>query len=128
MAIDFKTSARFSVSPERIYSAWLDAKEHEAMTGGEASGTAEVGASFTAWGGYISGENLELVPESKIVQSWRTAEFADEDEDSQIEIALTPTDEGCELTLAHSNIPDNQPDYNQGWDDHYFTPMKAYFG
>ena len=128
MATEFTTSAQFSVSPERIYNAWLDGTEHESMTGGEATGSDQVGDSFTAWGGYISGVNLELEPNTRIVQSWRTTEFGEGDEDSRIEITLTATEGGCVLTLQHSNIPENQSNYLLGWEEHYFTPMKAYFG
>ncbi len=97
------------------------------MTGGEATGTNQVGEIFTAWGGYISGTNLELESNALIVQSWRTTEFGEDDEDSRIEITLTSTEDGCLLTLEHSNIPDDQPNYMLGWENHYFTPMKAYF-
>jgi hypothetical protein len=35
--------------------------------------------------------------------------------------------DGCELTLIHTNIPEAQTQYKQGWIDNYFTPMKNYF-
>jgi hypothetical protein len=31
------------------------------------------------------------------------------------------------LTLIHNNIPKGQSDYEQGWINHYFEPMKTYF-
>jgi len=129
MKTKFEMKRQFSASVNTIYNAWLDGEEHSKMTGGEASGEAKEGAEFTAWDGYISGSNLELVPNQKIVQSWRTSEFNEGDEDSRLEIKLEPSGEGCELTLIHSEIPEDQSsDYEQGWDDHYFSPMKEYFG
>ena len=88
----------------------------------------EVGAEVSAWDGYISGRNLELVPGERIVQSWRTSEFGDEHEDSVITVVLEEVDDGTLLTLEHSNVPDEQRSYEEGgWQSNYFEPMVAYF-
>ncbi|GAB5409367.1 MAG: hypothetical protein BalsKO_17320 [Balneolaceae bacterium] len=97
------------------------------MTGGEASCTDYVGGTFTAWDGYISGTNISLIENKEIKQSWRTTEFTDSDDDSELIIRLKNIDEGCELTLIHSNIPEGQSDYKKGWIEYYFNPMKEYF-
>jgi uncharacterized protein YndB with AHSA1/START domain len=115
-------------TPEQVYNAWLDSDAHAEMTGAEATVSDRVGGHFSAWEDYISGKNLELVPRQKIVQSWRTTDFNAEDPDSLVEIRLKPHPEGCTLTLIHSNIPEDQPDYEQGWHEYYFEPMVAYFG
>ena len=117
----------FDVLPEAIYQAWLDSKKHSNMTGGDASCSNQEGASFTAWDGYITGTNVELIENKKIVQSWRTSEFLKTDEDSLLTIELKKISDGTELTLTHKNIPKGQTQYKQGWIDHYFTPMKEYF-
>ena len=127
MAISFTVKTHIQATPEEIYSAWLDGNKHGKMIGAEATGKAEVGSEFTAWDGYISGRNLELVPNKKIVQAWRTIEFMDDDKDSHLEIHLSADKKGCKLTLIHTNIPENQPDYEQCWADNYFDPMKEYF-
>ncbi len=88
----------------------------------------EVGTDVSAWDGYITGRNLELVPGERIVQSWRTTEFEDEHEDSIITLILEELDDGTLLTLAHANVPDEQTSYELGgWEKHYFEPMKEYF-
>lgn len=126
---DLKVVAEFDyVEPEELYGAWLDGEQHAAMTGGEATGEARVGADFTAWDGYISGTNLELEEHRRIVQSWRTTEFADDDPDSRIEITFEPTEDGTRLTLLHTQIPTGQgPRYFDGWAEHYIEPMLSYF-
>ena len=74
------------------------------------------------------GRNLELVPDRRIVQSWRTSEFAADDPDSTITIELTPLGAGTRLSLRHVGVPDGQTAYEKGgWRDNYFEPMKAYF-
>mgnify|MGYP000209285868 CR=1 FL=1 len=125
--VQFEIKTTFPVSAQTVYEAWLDSEQHTAMTGGEAVCSDKANESFTAWDGYISGRNLALTPYSKIVQSWRTSEFGEDEEYSKVEVTLVDSDEGCELTLKHSQIPEGQSDYKTGWEDHYFTPMQVYF-
>jgi uncharacterized protein YndB with AHSA1/START domain len=75
-------------TPQQIYAAWLDSLAHTEMTGGETGMSEEVGAVVSAWDGYITGRNLELVPGKCIVQSWRTSRFTDAHADSIVTISL----------------------------------------
>ncbi|MCF8237739.1 MAG: SRPBCC domain-containing protein [Saprospiraceae bacterium] len=127
MPHSFSVTVSFPVSPKSLYNAWLDSHEHAAMTGGEATCGQNMGDDFSAWDGYITGRNLRLEQHELIVQSWRTQDFQPEDGPSRIEIQFKASGEGCDLTLLHSDIPDGQPDYEQGWEEHYFAPMRAYF-
>jgi uncharacterized protein YndB with AHSA1/START domain len=113
---------------QEIYDAWLDSLAHSEMTGSEASMSDEVGAEVSAWDGYITGRNLELVPGERIVQSWRTTEFTDEHGDSIVTLTLEDADGETLLTLVHSDVPDDQTNYEEGgWQGHYFDPMREYF-
>ena len=72
------------------------------MTGGKAKASKKVGAAFSAWDGYIVGKNIELVPGKRIVQSWRTSEFAADDPDSTITLTSTPIEaRSARSTLTH---------------------------
>jgi uncharacterized protein YndB with AHSA1/START domain len=129
MALSFTVSDVMPASKEAVYNAWLDSEKHAKMTNTAAAiGSTEVGGSFMAHDGYISGKNKELVPYSKIVQSWRSAEFKDGEGDSIIEVTLEDKDGGTLVTLTHSNLPADGGHYESGWRTHYFEPMKAYFG
>jgi len=124
----FTLSATIPAPPRAVYDAWLDSRAHSAMTGAKAKASAKKGWRFTAWDGYISGRNLTLVPGRRIVQSWRTTQFAESDPDSEIEILLAPAKTGTRLTLRHRNVPDGHTSYRDGgWRDFYFAPMKEYF-
>lgn len=57
----------FKAPPELVYEALLDAKKHSEFTGSPATANARVGSTFTAWDGYITGRNVELVRTKKIV-------------------------------------------------------------
>jgi len=123
-----EVSARFPVTPDRLYAAWLDSQEHTRFTGDTARVDPLVGGRFTAWSGWITGETLVLEPERRIVQSWRTTEFPEEAEDSQIEVRFESVTGGTRLTIVHTNIPEGQGhQYEDGWIDYYFEPMQRYF-
>lgn len=128
MPYTYTLTSIIPATPQQIYAAWLDSLAHSDMTGGEASMSDEVGAAISAWDGYITGRNLELVPGKRIVQSWRTSRFTDVHEDSIVTISLKAATDGTLLTLVHSNVPDDQRNYEDGgWEDNYFAPMKDYF-
>jgi uncharacterized protein YndB with AHSA1/START domain len=128
MPYAFTLTSRIPATAQEIYEAWLDSLAHSEMTGGEAVMSDEIGAEVSAWNGYITGRNLELAPGERIVQSWRTTKFADEHEDSIITVLLEPIEEGTLLTLVHSNVPDEQRNYEEGgWESNYFEPMRVYF-
>jgi uncharacterized protein YndB with AHSA1/START domain len=128
MAESFEVSKVLAVRPERLYGAWLDGAEHARFTGGPATGSARVGAPYSAWDGYIQGKNLELESPRRIVQSWRTSEFPEGAADSKVEVLFDAVEGGTRLTVRHTDIPDGQADrYRDGWDKHYFAPMEKYF-
>lgn len=62
------------------------------------------------------------------MQAWRTVEFADDEEDSRLEIIFAPVKDSTKLTIKHSKLPAHGEQYKQGWVDSYFDPMQAYFG
>jgi activator of HSP90 ATPase len=127
MALEFKVSTVIAASPDELYAAWLDSESHTNMTGGQARVNDEVGATFEAWDGYIHGRNLVLEPGKRIVQSWRTSEFDDSEADSQIEVRFEQVSEGTKVTIWHTGLPPHGAQYEQGWVESYFEPMKEYF-
>ena len=129
MKTSFTVSTLLPADQEKVFRAWLSTEGHAAMTGSPAKVAPRVGGTFKAWDGYITGKTLELKPYSRIVQAWRTSEFADDDPDSRIEVVIEPAKQGSKLTLTHTNIPQGQADsYESGWEESYFAPMREYFG
>tara|TARA_B100000745_G_C20101617_1_gene376855 strand:+ start:720 stop:1115 length:396 start_codon:yes stop_codon:yes gene_type:complete len=125
--MEFTLTTTIKATAKQIYKSWLSTQGHTKMTGGTAYVSDKIGDKFTAWDGYIKGENLVLEPYNKIVQSWRSTNFKDHEEDSQIEVILNEGDDETKLTLTHTNVPESGEHYKKGWDEHYFEPMKHYF-
>jgi len=118
----------FDVNPSTLYNAWLSSEEHSKMTGAMACCSKDPGGSFYAWDGYISGENIKLEEGIEIMQKWRTTAFNESDESSDLTLKLKDLGNNkTELILIHTNIPSGQTQYEQGWIEHYFIPMKNYF-
>jgi activator of HSP90 ATPase len=124
----FTISTSLPATTEQIYEAWLSSEGHSQMTGSQAEVEAGSGGTFKAWDGYIWGKTLELEAPHRIVQAWRTSEFPEDSPDSRVEILLEEDPNGTKITLIHTDIPAGQGEgYESGWEEFYFTPMRAYF-
>ena len=129
MKNEFVLYETFNANAEAIYNAWLSTQGHTLMTGSPAKVHGHANGDFTAWDGYIWGTFLELEPNKRIVQLWRTGEFPENAEDSRVEILLEESNNKTKLTLVHTHMPEDQVNsYKTGWLDFYFKPMKEYFG
>src|SRR5437879_4237331 len=75
VGIDMPASIHQEVSlkatPKQVYDAILDSKQFGAVTGFRTEISPEVGGSFSCFNGIITGRNIELVPDQRIVQAWR---------------------------------------------------------
>lgn len=128
MSLEFTVTAEIPAPASTIYDAWLNSASHAEMTGADSAvQSREVGADHKAHGDYIWGKNVELVENQKIVQTWRTAEFTEDEQNSIIEVLLEEHGGSTKVTLKHSDLPDSGGHFEQGWIDYYFSPMKAYF-
>lgn len=115
-------------TPKEIYDALLSSKEHSEITGEKAVCSAQKGAKFTAWNGYIKGRNVSLTRDEKIVQEWQTTEWPDGYGPSTLEISLRCRANGTELSIIQTDVPASQVrKYDHGWHDSYWNPMKEYF-
>ena len=116
----------FNASPHDVYEALMDSEKHSQFTGAKASISRDVGGSFTAYDGALSGSNLELVPDSKIVQAWRASDEGwPPDHYSTASFTLEKTPGGTRLTFVQTGVPEQSFDQiNQGWKDYYWTKMQ----
>lgn len=122
-----RQTATFKASPAEVYEMLMDSRKHSKFTGGKASISRKEGGSFSAYDGYCSGKNIELIPDKKIVQSWRASEWK-EGHFSKATFSLSKTKTGTKLSFTQSGVPVKY--YNaikNGWIEHYWNPMKEMF-
>jgi activator of HSP90 ATPase len=116
----------FSADPHDLYEALMDSKKHSEFTRSKCVISRKVGGKVRSYDGYIVGENIELVPDEKIVQTW----MAEEDcwpagHISRVTFVLKPIKSGTRLTFTHSGVPVDCGDrFDAGWQEHYWAPLK----
>jgi activator of HSP90 ATPase len=119
-----KQTVTIKAAPHEIYEALMDSKKHSEFTGDKAVISRKVGGKFSTYGGYASGVNKALIPDRKIVQTWRAEDWP-EGQDSEITIVLEAIENGTRLVFTQSGIPAEQyEDIARGWRDYYWTPLK----
>ena len=106
----------------------MDSKKHAKFTGGPATISRKVGGKFSVYDGYAFGKNTELIPDKKIVQTWRASDW-EEGHESEVQFKIESTKTGCTLTFTQTNVPEEHfSSVKQGWVDFYWSPMKQMFG
>jgi len=123
-----RQKAFFKATPHEVYELLMDSKKHSSFAGGKCTISRKVGGKISISDGYITGENLELVKDEKIVQSWKAQEDCWPDEHySVVTFKLTPIKgkEGTGLYFTQTGVPVVCGDrFDSGWKDYYWTPMK----
>jgi activator of HSP90 ATPase len=112
--------------PHRVYEILLDSKQFAAFTGRAAEISPEAGGAFKMFGGLIEGRNIELVPDQRIVQAWRPANW-DPGIYSIVEFQLKAQARGTHLILDHKGFPEGDfAHLDPGWHMQYWTPLAKY--
>jgi activator of HSP90 ATPase len=123
---DIHQEVHFNATPKKVYDALMDSKKHAEFTGADAEIVAKVGGKFTVHGGYITGENLELQPGKRIVQSWHAEEeYWPADHFSKVIFDLKADKGGTKLNFTQEGVPvEHVEEIAEGWETYYWEPMK----
>lgn len=120
-----KQTVVFNTNPHEVYETLMDSKKHSEFTESEAKISRNINGKFSAWGGDISGTNLELVKDKKIVQKWRSNDWP-EGHYSTATFELKKVGGKTKLIFTQIDVPeDNYDSIKQGWIDFYWNKMKA---
>ena len=114
--------------PPVVYRGWLDSYIHGAISEAMAAINPVVNGEYRLWSGTVQGRFLELDPNKKIVQTWRTAEFALNMESSVVTLLFQERKQGTRLVVQHEKIPVVfEEQFRFGWEDYYFPRLKRFF-
>jgi activator of HSP90 ATPase len=126
VSIPIQQTITFKATPHAVYEALMDSQKHAAFTGGKAKISRLIGGSIMAYDDYITGKNIELVPDQKIVQDWRAVDWP-EGYYSRVVFEFTAVPEGTRLDFTHTDVPEGtEQEFTQGWIDNYWEPMKVF--
>ena len=124
-----RQSVIFRTDPHKVYEALMDSRKHARFTGSKASISRKARGPITAYDGFITGENIELVPDSRIVQAWEAGEKCwPKGHRSKVTLVLKKTRSGTRMSFFHSGVPAGcYETIRTGWWDAYWKPMKKMF-
>jgi activator of HSP90 ATPase len=121
----FKKTFLINAEPSDIYSALTNPFTIELWSGYPAVMSAEPGSEFSLWEGDITGKNLEFIPERKVVQEWY---FGEQPEKSIVTISIQQFREDSQVTIEHTNIPDEVfEEIAEGWREYYIGAIIRFF-
>jgi len=110
----------------QIYDALTAAKAFAEFTGAPAEISQQVGGEFSCFGGQVTGRQIELRPNLRIVQAWRVSSWP-EAIYSTVKFDLEQAGTSTNVTLEHSEFPeDAEAHLASGWHKMYWEPLKRY--
>lgn len=130
----------FQATPKRLYEALTDAslfqkvellsaaKNSLDLISHPARIQREPGGSFSLFGGYIVGRQLELVPDRRIVQAWRVQNWAPGIY-SVVRFQFTAEGSTTKLVFDHAGFPPGTAEHlAAGWHANYWDPLRRFLG
>jgi activator of HSP90 ATPase len=129
----------FKASRKRVYEALTDAGQFSkvillsaAMKSGMAPGgkpaeiSREAGGAFSLFGGYLTGRQIELVPNERIIQAWRAGSW-DPGSYSIAKFVLVEQGSGTKIVFDHTGFPKGQAEHlAEGWKGNYWEPLEKF--
>lgn len=129
----------FKASPARIYDALTLTAQFDkvsklsaAMKSGMAPATKPTvisrvaGGQFSLFGGYITGRNIELVPNKRIVQAWRPGSWSPGIY-SIAKFELSAEGSGTRIIFDHTGFPPGTGEHlAEGWHENYWNPLALF--
>lgn len=120
--MDFEYKLVIAADPEEVFAALTNPFQIEIWSGYPADMKAETGYVFSLWEGDITGVNLEVIPNRRLVQEWF---FGEQEEQSLVEIKLKKEGGKTLLELKHTHIPaEAYEEITEGWREYYLGSMK----
>jgi uncharacterized protein YndB with AHSA1/START domain len=129
----------FKATRKRVYEALTDTKQFDkvvqlsdAMKSGMAPNakpteiSREAGGAFSAFGGYVSGRQIDLLPDEHIVQAWRAGSWKP-GAYSIARFELTEQEGNTKLIFDHRGFPDGTAQHlAEGWHVNYWQPLAKF--
>ncbi len=123
---DIKQTVTFDARPSVVFEALMNSRKHSEFTGAPAKIGAAAGQPFSAYGGYITGFNLDITKNKSIVQAWRVKGWP-KGVWSVASFTLVAAKGGkTKLSFSHTGVPANEvKGITAGWKSSYWAPLKA---
>ncbi len=116
----------YAAPAHRIFTILLDSQQFAACTGMSAVIDPSPGGVFKTFGGLVEGRTVEIVPDQRIVQAWRPADW-EPGVYSIVRIVLKASGAQTRVALDHAGFQEGLYDHlYAGWNEHYWDPLRKY--
>lgn len=121
--MDFHYTLEIAAEPEEVFAALTVPFQIELWSGYPADMKAEAGYVFSLWEGDITGVNVEVKTNKRLVQEWF---FGEQAEPSIVRLDLKKKGDKTSVVLTHTHIPDEAFDeITEGWREYYLGAIKG---
>ena len=125
-SITIHEEIQFDAKPVQLYEALLDSRQFSDFSGMPAEINRDAGGAFSLFRGHIIGRNVELLPNRRIVQAWRVVTWP-EGVYSIARFEFKAHGSETLLVFDHIGFPEGLHDHlADGWQEHYWSPIKKY--
>lgn len=122
---DIKRYYILNAEPKDVFNALTNKRMLEIWTGETAEMEPVSGSEFSLWNGSITGVNVDIEENKKIVQRWF---FGEDEEESLVTLKIHQHKKGTSVELIHTNIPEEAfENISDGWDNDYFGALNELF-
>jgi activator of HSP90 ATPase len=124
----------FKATPQQLYETLLSSAKFSACTkksfdmfsANSATIEPTAGGTFSVFDGHIIGRTIELVPNQRIVQAWRVADWP-AGLYSIVRFELKQQGAGTLLVFDHIGFPEGlKQHFATGWQQHYWDALTKY--
>ena len=113
--------------PRQVYNALLNSKLFAEFSGEPAVISTKAGGAISMFGGKVTGRNIEVLPDQRIVQAWRPGSWKP-GVYSIVKFELKPDSDQTTVILDHTGFPEGDfESLSDGWMSHYWKPLQKYF-
>lgn len=125
--MSIRQQATIPADPHQVYKVLADADALSALSGKSGKAARIEGEEFAAFDGNVTGRQIELVPDTRLVQTWRFPRW-EPGQHSLVTFTLTAVDGGTCLTIDQHGEPDDWHEHlATNWPNFYFTPLTEHF-
>jgi len=126
--VSINITEEFKTSADVLYMTLTQPERLSAFTRSNCISNPTKGGEFCIMDGNVSGTYIELVPNEKIVQTWRFKEWP-QGLFSKVTIEFEQKSDNTLLKLYQSGVPDFDKQRTEaGWKQRFFGPIKQIFG
>lgn len=135
--MSIQQQATIPASPAQVYAILADAEALSALSGTSGQAGRLPGEEFSAFDGHVTGRQIDLAPDQRVVQAWRFPVW-EPGQYTIVRFTLEAEAGGTRLTIDQDGEPEEADALgcHQTWHDHldanwptfYLAPLTKHFG